>query len=407
MMFHTLKSTIEQLSRTKNLYYLINFFGFLQFLLPVWVFFARDYLGLSYTQVFLLPTIQFVTMLIFEIPTGSWADRFGRKRLSLAAQFLFLLANCSLLITNNFSYLVLAFTVRGFAYALDSGTLESLVYDNFKTNESYLKRYKQITSNKQTFLFLGRASAALLAGYLFIYNPLAPVVAYIIAIIISIFLTTLLPELEYESSSKSNDLEQIRAGLIKLGSSGEMLAFVGVLTLFTFLANIYFFSYQPILESAGFAPETISLIYVLVSIFSALGSQLYKRSGNDSSFVTIKFMYFGLILSGVLFLVFDSGIPSLLAPLLLSVIFGVQVPLKNSFLNERIGSEVRSTTLSSVSFLSTIAIALATLLTGYLLDQIAIPTLIAAVIVPSVIVLVISTSILFSAKKHNSNTARQ
>lgn len=64
-----------------RIYYLASFLGALAFYTPVWNFFFTLHLHFSTGWAVLITTLVGFSSFLFEIPTGSWADRFGRKRL--------------------------------------------------------------------------------------------------------------------------------------------------------------------------------------------------------------------------------------------------------------------------------------------------------------------------------------
>ncbi|MBD3280073.1 MFS transporter, partial [Candidatus Dojkabacteria bacterium] len=70
-------------STKKNilLYNIITFLIYAQFALPVWAFYGTEYLELSFSQVAMLVSLASFVRVILEVPTGSWADRFGRKKI--------------------------------------------------------------------------------------------------------------------------------------------------------------------------------------------------------------------------------------------------------------------------------------------------------------------------------------
>jgi MFS family permease len=63
------------------LYYLISFFLACLFISPIWTFFFTSYHNFSFSSAVFLTVLTGIANFIFEIPSGSWADRFGRKRI--------------------------------------------------------------------------------------------------------------------------------------------------------------------------------------------------------------------------------------------------------------------------------------------------------------------------------------
>ena len=94
-------------SRNRAAYYLIQYFSGVAFILPIWVIFNREFLELSNTAAFILGTIQYWLIFLFEIPTGAWADKYGRLLVFRIGALLQLAGVASFVITKDFAILLL------------------------------------------------------------------------------------------------------------------------------------------------------------------------------------------------------------------------------------------------------------------------------------------------------------
>jgi MFS family permease len=77
------------------------------------VIFAMDYIGVSGEQVGLLTTVEMLTATLCIIPASHLADRHGREPFVIATFIMFTLFPISLLVSQSFSALVIAFAIRG------------------------------------------------------------------------------------------------------------------------------------------------------------------------------------------------------------------------------------------------------------------------------------------------------
>jgi MFS family permease len=106
-------------------------YNFMLFL-PVWVIFLQQKHGLSLTQVTLIDSAFWLTMVFTEVPTGAVADTMGRKY----SQFIgMLLATGSLLffaLAPNYPLLILANSLWAFAITFISGADLALFYDTLQ-----------------------------------------------------------------------------------------------------------------------------------------------------------------------------------------------------------------------------------------------------------------------------------
>ncbi len=85
--------------------------------------------GLSVAQVSSLFVIWSVTGFVLEVPSGAWADTIDRRRLLVLAAFVQALGYASWVVWPAYPGFALGFVLWGVAGSIQSGTFESLVYD--------------------------------------------------------------------------------------------------------------------------------------------------------------------------------------------------------------------------------------------------------------------------------------
>ncbi len=109
----------------------IYFFSSLYFYLPVLTIYYQ-LKGLSFLQIGTLWGITTVTIFLSEIPTGLFADKFGRKASVIAAMMFQLLGEILFIFANNYLFFVVIQIVAGLGFAFQSGCIQALVYDFLK-----------------------------------------------------------------------------------------------------------------------------------------------------------------------------------------------------------------------------------------------------------------------------------
>ena len=145
-------------------FYLFNIVGALELTISIFVLFMLSN-RLSMTQVMILEALFIMVVLLLEIPSGAFADLFGRK-LSLALSML--AASISFIIFglgDNFWIFLLAQVIIAFGWALTSGADSALLYDSLKeTNEE--RKYAKIFGRGSSFALFTWAASALVGGFL-------------------------------------------------------------------------------------------------------------------------------------------------------------------------------------------------------------------------------------------------
>lgn len=136
--------------------------------------------GLNISDIIFIQSFFSLAILIFEMPSGVWADRYSRK-------FLYLLSNvlviCTFILIYNFSnlyFLTLAWFIYGASDATISGTLDAQMINDIKNIDSkllnnFIKKGEQITliamilgSITGSFLYFKIGVKIYLLGILFI-----------------------------------------------------------------------------------------------------------------------------------------------------------------------------------------------------------------------------------------------
>ena len=358
-------------------YHLITFLMNLSFTLPIWVIFGTDYLGLNHLQAYWLGTFFWLVSAVFEVPTGSWADRFGRKKVfswgvgvGIASSILFIL-------TRNFYVLMISQVAAGFALALKSGPLTSLIYDWLKEQKRE-NEFLSITSNNLSYLFVGRVIGGALGGIAYTMHPTLPYILLIIAQIIALVIEQGLTESRHLTEEPLSDKTVIRESIINFIRLMKKFDFALVMyasTAFTFLANMLWFAYQPYFQSLGFDGAIIGLLYIPASLASALGSQIIKRIMPKIHTSWLYVIMLGV--TGTVGLMLNSLNIwiAMLAIVFLAIVFGFDNPATASFFQQHYPSKTRATMSSIESLIGSLVLVTTSLMTGYFLDKHSLNTL--------------------------------
>ncbi|MGL1892750.1 MAG: MFS transporter [Spirochaetaceae bacterium] len=144
-----LKSNIKK-------FYIYKVFTGMFFFVPIMVLFWQDN-GLSLTQIMLLQSIFSICTVILEIPSGYFADVFGRKKTLFIASVTGFLAMLSYSLGHNFNQFIIAEVFFALSVSFTSGTLSAFVYDTLK-NIGGENDYKKVWGN---ILFYGMIALAI------------------------------------------------------------------------------------------------------------------------------------------------------------------------------------------------------------------------------------------------------
>ncbi|HIN09378.1 MAG TPA: hypothetical protein EYM64_02245, partial [Phycisphaerales bacterium] len=131
------------------------------FWLPVYFLFFNSKLDLS--NVLLLESIYFASVVAMEVPSGWFSDIFGRRRTLIAASSFLCASYVLFLLANSFNVFVVAQILLAAGIAFNSGTDTSFLLESTQALEIE-DEYASREARAIQFGFLGTAIAAVLGG---------------------------------------------------------------------------------------------------------------------------------------------------------------------------------------------------------------------------------------------------
>jgi MFS family permease len=359
----------------KNLwpFYIERFIAFLFYFAPAfWVLQFQQYLSLF--QIGVLFSVLSISTFIFEIPTGAFADLYGRKTSVLLGYFLTAIAVIFLYFTRDFTIFVLIFFIWGLAGTFVSGAKESWVVDNLKYKrkkhliKSFFIKEQSITSI--ALFFSGFLGAYLVnKSGLSIIWPFAAL-SYLTTGIILIFIKEY--KLTKEKTSKISDLLRQSKVSIKYALGHHVLFFIITATFFIMFRDAFGgdLVWQPFLKNLGLPVYAFGFIFsistlfgVFASLFSKPFSRLFKKEKNYLAFLLLI-----TIVLDFLVIFVNSYIFGVILLFLMFITIYLFTPINSNFFHSHIPGKLRATVTSFNGMVIALAYALSSPLSGYLAD---------------------------------------
>lgn len=363
--------TIQQ---TKDLSWEIRrfyaLFAISQFLIDssIWSFYLTEYCRFSLTEAMAFHAGTTAIGGLLDLPTGSWADRFGRKRVVLLGFIARAIAATLMIVASSTSVLILAAIANGFGWAQLSGAMDAFLHDNLKARgeEASFRRYM---SNSVIINYCSRTAAFVLSGVFFTLHPALPYVTLTIALIIGAYCTASIKELPFEKTIAAADWEHIVQGAKVFLSSRSLLRMVTLMLMGFVLAEQLWFSFQPLLAGAHMRPFGVGMSYAL----GAAGSVLGARVGKSLLTQHRDELAFSLALvvcacGALLFSLLDNSQLVVLAQLVTCVGFGIIASTRSSILNTHLPSAHRAVCLSIFSSTESLLSGVIGAFLGYLYE---------------------------------------
>ena len=318
----------------------------LYFSVPVMVLFWQDN-GLSITEIMILQSLFSIAVVLLEIPTGYFADVFGRKKALIYASFFAFFGFVIYSLGYNFYQFLAAEILLAFACSFMSGADSALLYDTLKD----LKKenlYKKIWGNILSYGFASVAFASVMGGFIgkidlrwTIYLTV-PFMAFLIPLSFS-----LKEPKRHKTIFKKGYLfelfKTIKCTVIKNKKLKWLIIYSGVLLGFNSAAV---WLYQPYFKLSGLDIAYFGIVFAFFNIVAAISS---KHAHKIENIIGQKFSLASLVLiTGISYLLMSNFIYifSFSFAFLQQFVRGFSKPIIEDYINKLTSSGIRATVLS-------------------------------------------------------------
>lgn len=354
--------------KNRNLYYLITFFDNSFFPLAIWYFYFTGQLGLSPALTGILGATPWIIDALLEIPTGSIADRYGRKRVYIFSQLILAASFLPVIYSRHLLLLFAGQIFVGISMAISNGCVAPVVKTAFDATGLKDHEFDSFLGRKQSFVFIARVIATPVGALLYVHYPRLPyqltAVLLALAAVAALWLTD---EVDYTERRTVKSRLHISEALNAIRQTSLLLRLLVGYLLIQIFAETFWNLYQPFFREYGFSVSLIGFMYTGVSIASIAGAVCFARIARNHSLVSIQNLIGILSLAtGVLGLVL--GPYRILAPLIMGIGSGMAFPVLNSAFLKAIPEKYQSTGLSVVSLVTLGTFGVSQAATGILLD---------------------------------------
>ncbi|WP_085505327.1 MFS transporter [Thalassobacillus devorans] len=336
--------------------FLAKIFGSIRFIAPVLTlfYFAR---GLDEAQILLVMTFFSIGVLIGEIPTGIFADRFGAKTSFLAGSLLGIASHALLLFAYDPWIFFISSALTGLAATFFSGADEALIYESLVlSNEQHLMDKAMGRIGSATFLvsilvvIIGAFLAKDLTNEQFQRLILLGVGFMSAEFALLLFIKNPPQQGNYNDHVYS----QLSEGFQAIKKNPEVLwMFMNVSLVFIPAAAIFEQFDQKLLVDAGLPVYLLGIVYAVSSLGGFVASNMIGWMTARINRVSLLFLTGMLAVAGLtaaaLFHTFLWVVLGVL--LVLKIVNAIRYPVYSQLSNDIIPSKVRATTISLLSIL--------------------------------------------------------
>ena len=348
--------------------YIIKLAKWFMLTMPIIVLFYQEN-GLSMQNVLTLKAFYSVAVVIMEIPSGYFADVWGRRKTLILGSILGCLGFVVYSFSSNFYGFLLAEIVLGVGSSFISGADSALLYDSLlqdKKEGSYLKQESRMMSVGN----FAEALAGIAGGSLALISLRTPFIFQIFIAFMAVPASFLLLEVETTKDQVKNGfthiLKIVRYSLwenIQLRLNILYSSIFGCATL-----SLAWFV-QPYLKQFDMDVSRIGIIWTLLNLtvgFTALfAHRIESRLGKlGTSLLIVLGLSSGFILSGVM-----TSQLGIICLFYFYIIRGIATPILKDYVNRMTSSDMRATVLSLRNFIIRILFAIIAPFLGWYSDH--------------------------------------
>jgi MFS family permease len=354
-----------QADRNLRLFYALGLVREFTPMLAIWVVYLTDYRHLTLTQVGVMEGLFWGVKLALEVPSGAFADHFGRRATFMAGIGMEAIGTALFAVAGDFTLLVLSYVIWSSGLAFRSGNDEAYLYDTLSSAE------REHEYSDRIGVYFALSTVALLAGGL-AGGVLAQVANLQIAVLAALipFALALPVVMSMQEPPRHRVMHALgivrtlRDGVGAVWRNSELRSIVLLQVTLSGAFPAYFLLSQPFLDSHGVTLALFGVLAVPVHLARTaaglLSGRVSRRFGLPA---TLTASLIGV--SGGLFLLAAIDHVVAFAGLALAMAsVAIALPSIGAYVNERTDSRVRATVLSVGPMGSSIVLATMSVLAG-------------------------------------------
>jgi len=343
--------------------YLLKAVKWFMIVMPIIVLFFESK-GLSLTQIMILQGTYSLFVALFEIPSGFFADIYGRKNSLVIGSIFLFLGYVIFSFFSGFNEFLFAEILLGIGGSLISGADSAILYDTLLEIKED-KEYTKIEGRTYAIGNFSEGIAGVLGGFLAMTSINMPVYIQTIVMFLSIpiAMTLVEPKSSYKLAKSFNSIITVVKDTFiyqrKLRWYIVYSSSMGIATL-----SIAWFV-QPFLMEIDTPIIYYGIIWAFLNFTAGITSYYSYLFNNHNLLIYISL----IMITSLILLGFNISYFGLIFIILIYLLRGVVTPNLRNLININSTSERRATVLSLRSFVIRISFAVIAPILGYISDS--------------------------------------
>ena len=324
--------------------------------------------GLTIANIAVVQAMYSLAILLFEIPSGLWADLYSRKQLYILSNIMLLIMCLLIYYSHNYYLICFVWFLYGVSESINSGTIEATIINDIKKEDNSKLHINRFIKLSNQFSLVAVIIGSLLGSYLYFnyglkFYFLSIVLCFLSILIISIFFEEYsTPILKGNSSLK----QQIKVSIYELKKSREL----NLLFILSIVNQVFFQTHsqlwQALFLEKGWNSNKLYILYILFQILAILAYSVPILNFNNRQ-NHLKFLLIFSIVPPLFLHVSNIYVVLLLYTYSVLVFTVIEYILTNSFANKVTTKNISSLT-SMKSSLSRISAILVLVSSSYFLN---------------------------------------
>jgi len=358
---------LKKLKSNIRKFYVYRFFQAMFLVGPIFVLFLTDN-GLSVTQVMFLQAYFYVILLLLEVPSGAFADKYGRKTSIILSSLFVFFGHLTYALGYTFFVFLIAETIYGIAVSLWSGTDSAFLYDTLK-NLKREKEFKKVFGNYYAINFIFLGLGGILGGYLAEYSLRLPFWISLIPLGIAFFIPFSFTEPMIYKKVKTNYWQHIKKAVNYSINHKSLRLFLIYSFLIVGISEALWYIFQPYFVEIKIPITYFGIVFFGGSVMAAIGAKYaHKIEMKLGEWRTLFFIALCIGVSYLIMGIYSIILISLISFFIASLIFGGFRPIIEDYYNKHVKSFNRATVLSFKNFLNGISFVIFAPLIGVITD---------------------------------------
>lgn len=344
--------------------YLMNLIVFLQgfvFYGPIATVF-RENRGVSIYQIFLIESISMILIMLFEVPWGIFADKFGYKKTLVISNFIFFISKIVFFKANSFWIFLFERILLSISISGLSGCDTALIYLSLDKNQNSERVFGRYVWFSNVGFLLGSMISTYIINISIDLTAYYTIIPYGVAFGVSLFLKNITDEV----TKKENVKNKFKYSLKHVAANKYIIIFlVGISLVKEVVQSITVFLNQQQYIKSGIDIRYFGILLVAIQFMKLISVKSYKLSNMIGQIKSINMLTIAVFISSSILIIISNAILSFLCVSVISIGMAIMEPMIIDIKNKSISSGNRATILSIYSMIESITSSIINPIIGF------------------------------------------